>query len=67
MTCHDESGERRNGSSAGHLGEQLTGPGGLTNMAPRAPECFKRMRKIVQLLEPLRRNNDWAGYSSFSV
>ena len=29
VPCHDESGEHRNGSSAGRLGEHLTGSGDL--------------------------------------
>ena len=48
VTCYDESGERRNGSSAGRSGEPLTGSGRLTNTVPPAPDCFRRMWKIVQ-------------------
>ena len=48
----------------GCSGEHLNGSGGLTNRPPRAPDCFRRMRKVVQPPEPLGCNNEWIGYYS---
>ena len=42
----------------GRSGEHLNGSGGLTNRPPRAPDCFRRMRKVVQPPEPLGCDNE---------
>ena len=46
VTCHDESGERRNGSSAGRSGEHLTGSGDLTNQSGAHPTASGKCEKL---------------------
>ena len=55
MTCHNESGERRNGSSAGRSGEHLTDSGDLTIQLGAHPTASGKCEKLYN------HPNRWGG------
>ena len=60
VTCHDESGERRKGSSAGRSGEHLTGSGDLTNQSGAHPAASGKCEKLYN------HSNRWGGITTDS-
>ena len=60
VTCHDEWGERRNGSCAGRSGEHLTGSGDLTNQSGAHPTASGKCEKFHN------HPNRWGGMTTHS-
>ena len=60
VTCHDEWGERRNGSYAGRSGEHLTGSGDLTNQSGAHPTALGKCEKLYN------HPNRWGGITNHS-
>ena len=60
LTCHDESRERRNDSSAGRSGEHLTGSGRLTNESGAYPTPSGKCEKFYN------HPNRWGGITTKS-